>query len=129
MKRSIAAVAVLLAWVVVTPAQAQSTAAHAEELMQQGRLPEAEQAWKAVIAAHPGDAGAIASLGLVYSHEAKYPEAAAAYRRALKLNPSLAGIQLNLGLAAFKQGHRSEEHTSELQSPVHLVCRLLLEKK
>src|SRR6266581_5970626 len=23
-------------------------------------------------------------------------------------------------------GHRSEEHTSELQSPVHLVCRLLL---
>src|SRR5690348_18020427 len=27
-------------------------------------------------------------------------------------------------------GHRrSEEHTSELQSPVHLVCRLLLENK
>src|SRR4051794_41612638 len=26
-------------------------------------------------------------------------------------------------------GLRSEEHTSELQSPVHLVCRLLLEKK
>src|SRR5258708_22071802 len=25
--------------------------------------------------------------------------------------------------------HRSEEHTSELQSPDHLVCRLLLEKK
>src|SRR5690348_17403892 len=28
-----------------------------------------------------------------------------------------------------KQMVRSEEHTSELQSPVHLVCRLLLEKK
>src|SRR5258708_34472033 len=27
------------------------------------------------------------------------------------------------------QHHRSEEHTSELQSPDHLVCRLLLEKK
>src|SRR5258708_8567521 len=27
------------------------------------------------------------------------------------------------------QGIRSEEHTSELQSPDHLVCRLLLEKK
>src|SRR5258708_17492376 len=26
-------------------------------------------------------------------------------------------------------GERSEEHTSELQSPDHLVCRLLLEKK
>src|SRR5690348_17679832 len=29
----------------------------------------------------------------------------------------------------FPTGTRSEEHTSELQSPVHLVCRLLLEKK
>src|SRR2546426_1533776 len=28
-----------------------------------------------------------------------------------------------------KQGKRSEEHTSELQSPCNLVCRLLLEKK
>ena len=28
-----------------------------------------------------------------------------------------------------KRGLRSEEHTSELQSPDHLVCRLLLEKK
>src|SRR2546422_7729632 len=27
------------------------------------------------------------------------------------------------------QGMRSEEHTSELQSRLHLVCRLLLEKK
>src|SRR3989454_2538639 len=27
------------------------------------------------------------------------------------------------------QGERSEEHTSELQSPCNLVCRLLLEKK
>src|SRR5438876_3617447 len=32
-----------------------------------------------------------------------------------------------LGLAPGSR--RSEEHTSELQSPVHLVCRLLLEKK
>src|SRR5690348_17730629 len=29
----------------------------------------------------------------------------------------------------FPPERRSEEHTSELQSPVHLVCRLLLEKK
>src|SRR5258708_27618888 len=28
-----------------------------------------------------------------------------------------------------RAGDRSEEHTSELQSPDHLVCRLLLEKK
>src|SRR5690348_17416538 len=29
----------------------------------------------------------------------------------------------------WQSSGRSEEHTSELQSPVHLVCRLLLEKK
>src|SRR5258708_10431995 len=28
-----------------------------------------------------------------------------------------------------REAQRSEEHTSELQSPDHLVCRLLLEKK
>src|ERR1039458_10608687 len=31
--------------------------------------------------------------------------------------------------ARFGQANRSEEHTSELQSLRHLVCRLLLEKK
>src|SRR2546422_7460648 len=31
--------------------------------------------------------------------------------------------------AALRPGARSEEHTSELQSRLHLVCRLLLEKK
>src|SRR2546422_6324205 len=30
---------------------------------------------------------------------------------------------------ARHHGQRSEEHTSELQSRLHLVCRLLLEKK
>src|SRR5687768_17644586 len=30
---------------------------------------------------------------------------------------------------AIRPGGRSEEHTSELQSRLHLVCRLLLEKK
>src|SRR5579872_7587847 len=34
-----------------------------------------------------------------------------------------------LAVAALHVGIRSEEHTSELQSRPHLVCRLLLEKK
>src|SRR5438876_8124149 len=39
-------------------------------------------------------------------------------------------LQLSLlPAAAILEPVRSEEHTSELQSPVHLVCRLLLEKK
>src|SRR5256885_6565738 len=32
-------------------------------------------------------------------------------------------------LTSFTSASRSEEHTSELQSPCNLVCRLLLEKK
>src|SRR5258708_24238657 len=36
--------------------------------------------------------------------------------------------QAAIGEVAARHG-RSEEHTSELQSPDHLVCRLLLEKK
>src|SRR5690348_18001868 len=58
----------------------------------------------------------------------------------LALIPSMTVLE-NLRIAKFDTGfawrirwareraHRSEEHTSELQSPVHLVCRLLLEKK
>src|SRR2546422_7830956 len=36
---------------------------------------------------------------------------------------------LRVGPAGSRCPRRSEEHTSELQSRLHLVCRLLLEKK
>src|SRR5574337_572443 len=36
---------------------------------------------------------------------------------------------LSPGTSREASGVRSEEHTSELQSPLNLVCRLLLEKK
>src|SRR5690606_41451202 len=36
---------------------------------------------------------------------------------------------LALWVLSFRGDHRSEEHTSELQSRENLVCRLLLEKK
>src|SRR5437660_9995181 len=39
------------------------------------------------------------------------------------------GQQLSRAAAASILARRSEEHTSELQSRGHLVCRLLLEKK
>src|SRR2546426_6611320 len=46
---------------------------------------------------------------------------------ALGIGARAAGIE-KLGQRVFVDG-RSEEHTSELQSPCNLVCRLLLEKK
>src|SRR5258708_22883093 len=54
-------------------------------------------------------------------------------------NPSSVGSQAQISPVQYqphfgtwtnvKESTRSEEHTSELQSPDHLVCRLLLEKK
>src|SRR5438309_8636157 len=42
---------------------------------------------------------------------------------------SLRGAVVGLGFQRVSDIARSEEHTSELQSQFHLVCRLLLEKK
>src|SRR5947208_10891728 len=39
------------------------------------------------------------------------------------------GLRVAVAGNEILKGVRSEEHTSELQSPDHLVCRLLLEKK
>src|SRR5258708_29271169 len=41
----------------------------------------------------------------------------------------LARLGRGAGGQVYVAGERSEEHTSELQSPDHLVCRLLLGKK
>src|SRR5690348_18093621 len=59
--------------------------------------------------------------GLLRDHLAR--GALEAEEDALGVDP-VDAVPIRLG-----QVHRSEEHTSELQSPVHLVCRLLLEKK
>ena len=42
---------------------------------------------------------------------------------------ALGALQAQFSDSARLAANRSEEHTSELQSPDHLVCRLLLEKK
>src|SRR5437763_4371959 len=44
--------------------------------------------------------------------------------RGATATPSLPAVR-----GPWARGPRSEEHTSELQSPMYLVCRLLLEKK
>src|SRR5438552_11762354 len=59
------------------------------------------------------------SLGMACRETADFGRARRYLNRAISLNPEATGPQVD----------RSEEHTSELQSPDHLVCRLLLEKK
>src|SRR3989449_7578030 len=65
------------------------------------------------------------SLLALFWPELDQPRARAALRQSLYV------LREVLGPAALvSQGNeRSEEHTSELQSRLHLVCRLLLEKK
>src|SRR5689334_24833059 len=47
----------------------------------------------------------------------------------LSTGDELAALGQPLRPGAVYDSNRSEEHTSELQSQFHLVCRLLLEKK
>src|SRR5437879_7149123 len=54
--------------------------------------------------------------------------AALANRKLIMLGVSGDGDSMSIGLGQFMHLlRRSEEHTSELQSPMYLVCRLLLE--
>src|SRR5436189_3329536 len=64
------------------------------------------------------------SSGSELQSEYLLPRAAAADALA-----ALAAHGGRLGPVLQELGLRSEEHTSELQSPMYLVCRLLLEKK
>src|SRR2546426_2922385 len=74
-------------------------------------------------------------LGLAYYHLYEPARAAPAFRAGLRLRPDDSNALLYLGKsqiqardyrAAATTLERSEEHTSELQSPCNLVCRLLL---
>src|SRR2546426_6987354 len=51
------------------------------------------------------------------------------YRRQRRQQHALGRGHGESGAGRSRPGERSEEHTSELQSPCNLVCRLLLEKK
>src|SRR5256885_8906835 len=50
-------------------------------------------------------------------------------RRASSVLGDEIGLEIEHPEQGWGAGGRSEEHTSELQSPCNLVCRLLLEKK
>src|SRR5256885_4779020 len=47
----------------------------------------------------------------------------------VSVSVSLSGGNINLSFLTQGATSRSEEHTSELQSPCNVVCRLLLERK
>src|SRR5260370_21366432 len=122
------------------------------------RYEEALASYDEAIRLDPTYAAAHAGKGVVLQHFKRRDEALAAYDQALQLNSSLfhtyldkyrvlvnlkcdqeAEVLLRETLTRCNQHllrspesdayYRSEEHTSELQSHLNLVCRLLLEKK
>src|SRR2546429_1128423 len=104
---------------------------------QAGDLEGAIAEYKQFLKLHPEATAAIHSnLGAALAGLGRFEEAVPEYKTALRQSPALAAARLNLALVYYKMGwiaeaaqERSEEHTSELQSRLHLVCRLLLEKK
>src|SRR5437879_9530891 len=101
----------------------------------------AEVAEKDYVARVLSPAESAARRGDFHLYMQRTTEARALLEEALRLDPNLALAHESVGLSYYRQGQReeaakhyalavrSEEHTSELQSPMYLVCRLLLEKK
>jgi tetratricopeptide (TPR) repeat protein len=102
--RHSAAISILIACVsgmAVSPADLRQTAV---ELAQEGRVAEAEEAWRSVLEKNPSDAEAYANLALLEGRQEHYKDAVVSYRKALLLKPAMPGVRLDLGLSLFKGG-------------------------
>src|SRR5690348_17806399 len=77
----------------------------------------------------PGDRMADQSLGAAVAVKFRRVDQGHAGRKAGAQRIFFIGLRTPSLSQTRRALARSEEHTSELQSPVHLVCRLLLEKK
>src|SRR2546426_6589952 len=63
----------------------------------------------------------------VFTHQLLYPQRISVAQ--FRVGRREVGFERDRALEQVDRDGRSEEHTSELQSPCNLVCRLLLEKK
>jgi tetratricopeptide (TPR) repeat protein len=70
----------------------------------QGKVTEAESAWRAVLKIHPSSAEAYAHLGFLEARQEHFAEALPLYRKAFAMDPRMPGLRLNLGLSLFKSG-------------------------
>src|SRR5690554_7445385 len=70
------------------------------------------------------------SIVVLVERQVKHPLYGKYMKRSTKIHAHDESNQCNIGdTVTIQETRRSEEHTSELQSRPHLVCRLLLEKK
>src|SRR5689334_23580279 len=78
-----------------------------------------------ILGREPKSTSCLLGIGLILKVDEDYSEAVNFLERALERDPTNIKVRGELSWCRA----RSEEHTSELQSQFHLVCRLLLEKK
>src|SRR5205807_690546 len=101
---------------------------------------EAGTLYQGIVQKHPENAEAYYGLGRVRAARSDFASAIESLQKACELFPKFSAAHFALARAYRRIGNnsqafckdsiaRSEEHTSELQSPCNLVCRLLLEKK
>src|SRR5437879_6662986 len=94
-----------------------------------GRIDEALRCHENAIRLDAENEVAWCNLGTVYFKKGLLAKALDCYDRAIKIRPKYAIAWNNKGVVyarmnRFEDADRSEEHTSELQSPMYLVCRL-----
>src|SRR5258708_11161462 len=90
------------------------------------RMTEAIPAFRATLAAASRDFCGVATRRFVTFARRGSPGFGVSEASSFRCIATVVGKSVDLG---GRRIIRSEEHTSELQSPDHLVCRLLLEKK
>src|SRR2546426_11245453 len=121
------------------------------DLMKQGRIKEAVESFRQALERDPENVDCLANLGVALVRQGNPVEAVEVLQRATRRRPNDPRLSSDLAAALGAAGRpheaaaqmrkscslaprdavirRNEEHTSELQSPCNLVCRLLLEKK
>ena len=115
--RHLAITSLVLAFVIGTALGQADLRQTAAQLQQEGKVAEAEAAWRAVLEKQPADADAYANLGILEARQEHYKAAVRNYRKALALNPDMPGLRLDLGLSLFKGG--------ELQAAIETFESLL----
>lgn len=85
-----------------------ATRDNAFALEQQGKLQQAEAAWKTISRLHPSNPEPYARIAVLEARQEHYKEAVPFYRKAFALNPNVPGLRLNFALALFKAGEMKE---------------------
>ena len=71
--------------------------------LQNGKLDDAEEAFREVLQIDPQSGAAYTNLGVVYMRRKQWAKAVSTLQKAERLMPQAAGVRLNIGLAYFRQ--------------------------